>query len=321
VLSCAQVLPHQNLPASHQKMKTSLLLTSFYVLPLKMSQNCNTSLIHWHQLDLVGWANVLQSVASLMKGDKLMIGAIITSSVAKEFFSTVRWPPCSWSGRVLKWWEILQFPDFKMKFGCKSMTTDGWSDSLMLGHVMPMQIMCDVWPFMWSTLGTESHSIRDSPNVSSNSARYFLNSFYPFFASLEAWESIFSSCKGRGSNNNCRSLGLKYKGRLYWQGKYYHQHDCSRGSGLMKREMRQRREIVSYSNRQKELRWQSQRRRKTRESCVRKGMFDTLLSGITTSVLAREIFCFCQVAALESIMRRKMRCKNRWRRRTIIMMN
>lgn len=47
-------------------------------------------------------------------------------------------------------------------------------------------------------------------------------------------------------------------------------------------------------------------------SCVREGMFDTLLSGMTTSVLAREIFGLWQVAALESIMRRKMRCKNRW---------
>ena len=41
-------------------------------------------------------------------------------------------------------------------------------------------------------------------------------------------------------------------------------------------------------------------------------MFYTLLSGMTTSAHAREIFGICQVGALESIMRRWMRCKNRW---------
>ena len=47
-------------------------------------------------------------------------------------------------------------------------------------------------------------------------------------------------------------------------------------------------------------------------SCLRNGMFYALLSVIATSVLAREIFGICQIAALESIMRRWMRCKNRW---------
>jgi hypothetical protein len=178
-----------------------------------------------------------------MKGDKLLIGAIITSSVAEEFFSALRWPPCSWSGRVLKWWEILLFPDFKMRFGCKSMTTDGWSDSLVLGHVMPMQIMCDVWPFMWSKQETESHSIHDSPNVSSNSARRFLNSLSPFCATLEAWESFFASCKGRGSNKNCRSPELKRKNRFWWRGKYHHQHDYSRGSAPVNREENEEKKV------------------------------------------------------------------------------
>jgi hypothetical protein len=90
---------------------------------------------------------------------------------------------------------------------------------------------------MKSKQGTESRSIHDSPDISSNSARRFLNSLFPFCATLEAQESFFASCKGRGSNNNCRSLEIKYKDRLQWQGKYHHQHDYSRGSALANREM------------------------------------------------------------------------------------
>ena len=115
---------------------------------------------------------------------------------------------------------------------------DHWSLKWLLTalYVMPMKIMCDVWPFMKSNQGTESHSIHDSPDVSSKSARRFLNTIYPFCAAVEARESIYASCKGRGSSNNCRSLELKHKNRFDWQGEYYHQHDYSRGSALVNRE-------------------------------------------------------------------------------------
>ena len=153
----------ENLPVSHRKMKdflfwnffTFYVPSAFYLLPLKCHRT-NPSLIHWHQLDWVGKASVLQSVACLINGDKLLIGAIITSSDAEEFFSAVRWHPCSWSGPLLKWWEIQHFADFEMTFGCKSMTSDRWSDSLMLcmSCRWKLCVMCDL---SWSRTKALNH--------------------------------------------------------------------------------------------------------------------------------------------------------------------
>ena len=87
----------------------------------------------------------------------------------------------------MKWASVGMVRDstLSMTFGCKSVTSDR-SDSLMICYVMPMRIVCDVRSSMKSEQGTESHSIHDSPDVSSTCARCIFNSVCPIYATLEA---------------------------------------------------------------------------------------------------------------------------------------